>query len=984
MGAVACSSGLPKTVFGSFFGFIDPQVNVSLNLNVTGVDGFGWYSDPIKQSDKSILILEMIPDQEKVGCNLTVIGKLNTSTAFTAIGTYTCSPFICTGSNGSFTYTVKEVPISAATQNLSINQTVSASDVSYSEIEILDSTDVYMEIQSEQMASDDFGQATLSNGILTLVKINHGVTTDLLNSGYIVTIIGNDISQDMNAVTVVDGNTLQVTGYTGDVAQIVDFYQHLSSNQSQTVSVVATSVIDSSMITFDGTSVLQDGQKVTFLIQQATPILGEGIFDASSNSIVNLDSGYSLDAGSKNVQVVSTPTVVLPNPAAAAMSATVILDNGVIRALNIRDMNASAAIAVDMDLMTAAGNRQGLARFLQAGRDQVARTSADAIYTLATQPVADGGILVVKQHSGNVAFHFAGSNTPAQLAAITLAETRAGNAVYTAAQVKAAFAACPATYANAIQRQFWVQQNLATLFSNTTAPVARATRLGVTVAGIFANIGIEAGFMALTVIESIPDNLFYCQGRLQLVNSVSTIDADRCAISNKLFFTPININPIVDAQITVRPMGLNSGPARFWPYRIVDALGNVPMLDLSQPSPIPFSFDPVVLPAALRQSTIAGRPFDVFICAPSTEPDDGTAARIAAATSPTAQLALESFTAALGTYTASQLRRANNAPIPSNPSQLPRLFYMNWATNTQRRANGIGHYLVHDTNYGFLSLTTLRNNQTSTFDNNPGFITNPNQQGNGKYVYLGTMVPIASDGTCICWPGNRLVVNHMNKIGYNDFALESTYNFGPSSLTPENTNIPMKSGSESSVWIHNYLNPRTANNGLSTDSFFQYPRSGKLEIGVCGPLRVLAYNTSSSGSILMVHETDNEICVDSGNVDLTFKDINWSNITMPPTGYTDTGGFNTIEVFAKAPMGGMPALQKLQFIGDRRGANNCNYYYNQALGFITPNANANDVNSAAQTVVRSAMALFPNDLPVLDTENPLTGPNKGFGMQGEC
>lgn len=480
---------------------------------------------------------------------------------------------------------------------------------------------------------------------------------------------------------------------------------------------------------------------------------GYGVYDATNNKIIRLNddsvAGDKTKVGAELFFTSTPPTTVVMAATAQARifeQTTVVMSSNQILWASLRD-------SIDRNFINA----------LQNQVSTITVNQATSLHNLRN--VLSANDLLVVRRSGNTLVVLARAHTAEQLAAIAAAEVALGNTVIPAANVlSAAEAAAAADLAAARTAtaatevvpavvQAGLSSRLASFAPRTAAALARFAPIAGSIcrgAARGSNI-LVGGLFYIEFVSSAPNNINYRQGRLQLINTPTDTDSERLGIGSTIYFTPLNINPVVAAQVTIG--NRFAGLRELLPYRIVDMQGNVPKLDITQGSNIPFAYDRTKLES--QTSFIPGRPFDIFMSSPRVNPDNGVQARIDANGNGPLTTILNNYTRNAPIVSGSFLGRFNDGPIPSNPSQLPHMFFMNWKSNTARRVAGVGHYLVMDDQLGWC-LGTKTTEERVRIDNLPGYFQIGAECGHHKYIYLGSAIPVTADGKCICVKGCRL------------------------------------------------------------------------------------------------------------------------------------------------------------------------------------------------------------------------------------
>lgn len=493
-------------------------------------------------------------------------------------------------------------------------------------------------------------------------------------------------------------------------------------------------------------------------------------------------------------------------------------------------------------------------------------------------------------------------------------------------------------------------------------------------AGMFGATALPIGLAVLDSVESIPLNIRYRQGRLQVKNVIAVTDADRCGADTVIYYTPINSDDPSESQITLAH-GSSTNEPIYVPYKIMMDTGVVSVLDLLSPSDIPFSFDGTKLPSTLATTDLI--PFDIFVTSPYYEPlIRGTDLRNVRNPIDITPFDLPPATPGESIeWSARELagstRRHNIGPNPLNFQQLPRLFYMNWAHPASRRHNGIGHKLIFNANCG-LSLYTKLTTENYITDGLPGFMTTASEAKNWKYLYLGTGVTIG--GVVIVCPGTRLLVNYTNPIQYNDFKVENTLSWPIHRFARFNSSYPIKP--DSPLWRHAYVEARE-----STDEMpVRRPSSGRCSIGVCGPIGIKIVNTqyNLNGQVIDTLKyplNEANTCSDVYGLDsCTPTEIIMDQIHMS-TATPVRPGFNITEVLATInEAASEPYEFNFCYVGTQD-----HYYFDIGIGYNTSSNPLTDRNTDLDIEDGSnGMSLLRRSPVNLDRAV------RGFGMQGQC
>lgn len=866
----------------------------------------------------------------------------------------------------------------SAIQALSVAQSVSGTVVSVETEHLVDGIPTIG-------ARDVLTTVVLDGFDAVVTKEAHGLTEELLAASDLL-VVTADQTFAWSQVEYVDADTIKLLNYPLDVSEItglaLDTADETPELIKETVGTVTGTVIELDGAVDDGLacSALKDGEIVQYLTTtgETRNEYGTAIYDAETNTLNQIGSAVAITGTKIEVDpifITTPPPVVAPPvvPAAAAMAfnpeATLILDAGVLQQVAMNDQ-VLAGQALGNDLVRA-GINHGL-RGTVATAEQIA--VATRLLTLS-RAVSNPGDLIIVTRTGGVSVHYTVGFTQANIQALTRAAALRGDVVFTGEQLLATLEATSGTF------EGFLEQICHTFALRTVTPapsaLAARIRLGARVGGAFLAAGINAGFVALGLIEAIPNNVVWRQGRMQLVNRIAETDEDRNGWGSKIYYSPLNLDNPALAQVTLARFDTAPGNSQNIPYRIVDAQGNVPFVDLSQPSNVPFRYDPTRLES--QRAVIAGRPVDIFMCAPAENPDGGLVARLRGNPNPTRALIYEAM---LATVQAAgngglPLTRANEGPLPSTPAQLPRMFYLNWKSSTARRVGGIGHYLAWDRVLGWVLGSALNTEQVE-LDGEVGWYLDPNQRLGYKYLYLGSALPVTARGVTFCIPGHRLLTNMGTPMAYSDYRRDDEYEWGLSLLAETSTRYPIKPDGVFNPWIHQYLNPGTAHcvRGASgTMNGFTQPFAGKYEIGLCGGYRT--YVKHSSGDTTMVYGGDNLSATAGGNNNCSFVGVNMQNINLP-AGIANLGGLNTIRVEAMPPSIGMSRTRKDRFIGSRFD----HYVYTASTGFLFHQQFAD----FAANLARHNNA-NPGNLAVEDEEN--FGPIrrrivKQFGFTGTC
>lgn len=782
-----------------------------------------------------------------------------------------------------------------------------------------------------------------ANNILTVIKTAHGIETDDLETSHLMVATTDMLPFAVPGVTIVDVNTIKIAGYLGDPNKVLDVFLsniavlNLPDIRHSTSSTgIGAIVIGNVVAEHDDISVLEHGTVVSFSNIVEPFERGVGVYNKPLGEINRIDGNeIALGGGSKDIDISpyyftggggSSMAATNVTPPSGTPSVSVVIDGP---AVNVRAVrwdrllaNATTeteAVAITREMLRQMRSNAGPRHLGCFGYHVLNRLGDDDIVICAP-----GGSLW--RPVGN-ATEIAASRTVAE---------RLGHHVLTGRQIRDAQLLNTFGFTNAeILEEIYrlgITRRLNAVSAGSTA--ARWWRVGTVVGGVVVSIGLQAGFLTVDWLNTLPLGVRYRQGRLQVRNELATQDSHRTGAGTKLYYTPLHLDRPDLAQITLQSSRADTLPIDYQ-YRIADVNGNVPELDLTQPSMIPFSYD--VQKLEDQSGIIPGRPFDIFICEPREAPAGGPNPA-----SGIFQTVLEGIT----------------PPVPQNDSvnaqsiaQLPRLFYLNWASPTDSRVAGIGHYLTWHETHGYCLATPRRGDLA--YDGQVGYMTGSvTEQRPGRYVWLGTAIPLTG-GLIINVPGCRMLWNTHNQIAYNDFRAEQTQfitlheamrAFLRGGQTIRNTFI------EPSVWQHYFVNPIHSSQGPGW--FFTKPFAGKVKLGLVGPIRATLFHMQSN----------TEILTQDGNADCSYAEL--ASEGLQYTG--STPGFNEFRV--TYDLISTPVDKQFCMIGGSG-----NYYYAPNVGVVLPEG------SPLLPLMQQA---FNNALILGESAAPMT--QKGFGFQGTC
>lgn len=573
-----------------------------------------------------------------------------------------------------------------------------------------------------------------------------------------------------------------------------------------------------------------------------------------------------------------------------------------------------------------------LADFRQVGaaREIIAYQSTDTILVIA--PQTPGQV--------NVSMTVISASDPNAGRYAANARAR-GCVVTTVGRMRAALSGIVAPTASEIR----AAGSSVTMVNGAARAGSLATRWGASrvVGGLFLSTGITAGFAVLDWLNAQPDGIIYRQGRLQVQNRIAVEIADTEGIRSRIYYTPLNIDSPGRAQITIQRQ------AEVAQWRISDTQGNVPFLDLTQDNPVTdlISLDRTLI-GNYHQRIIPGRPFDIFMMAPAV---------VTHAFQPGASYG--SFFADIGAVLNPPVR-ANESFIAVRPDQLPRMFWLNWKTGTQRRTDRVGHYLVWDAVQGLCLGTPsgVAGSPVNTLcpDGGEGYFVGDSQIGPAKYIYLGTAIALQG-GLVVNLPGCRLSWNMYNRLPYNDFraSYQRFYSVNPGRrlAVPEPMQLdPLIPD----MWHHYYVNP-TGQAG--NPWYFTHPTNGRLKLGICGPL-----------VISVIHQTNRNNMVDGspviGNNNCSYKDVIFSNLSRPEADIP--AGLNDVEVVSSSILS--PLNKQYCYLG----TGDDHYLYDPAFGAV---CSTDDPDAEA------IQEVYEDDLIQDECADP-AGTLRGWGMRGDC
>jgi len=334
------------------------------------------------------------------------------------------------------------------------------------------------------------------------------------------------------------------------------------------------------------------------------------------------------------------------------------------------------------------------------------------------------------------------------------------------------------------------------------------------------------------------------------------------------------------------------------------------------------------------------------------------------------------------------------------------MFWLNWKTNTRRRDNQVGHFLVWDRKHGMCLGTPHKDGPSkSPDDRDPdgdgtdGLGYFPESAGTpGRFLYLGTA--IAGPGKVVVnMPGCRMLWNMYNRLPYNDWRTETLRYIGvnrlrgvPAGLNPavdDDISQPMQLDPLAvDIWHHQYVNP-TGQRG--NPWYFSHPFNGYVRMGICGPLQLRPYHKQAGRQGNPEYEmcpTQNNHFLylnSKGEVDCSYKHAVLAGISKPhigmpgwptPLAYTVAAdrfiraGFNEIEIRNLIDLEHLPAGKQYTFLG----TGDTHYLYERNYGAVV---------SADDPDVELIQSFYPGTLVQDECTDP-AGTLRGWGMRGNC
>lgn len=810
---------------------------------------------------------------------------------------------------------------------------------------------------------------------------NHGITTSMLSS-LSIQFDNSDTEQSwtINTISIIDKDTLSVDGaldsdFAFDSFTLIwatpttpnepgdppptdapeETYidsPGIDNELGETVPLVRPQKfqITASLANYDGipmgTTTMSDGGSYYYKIDAGGGVFecGVGVYSATANKLLRSkvtdssateDAAINFNSGSKTVDI-EPIFVTVPNPAVVP---TVVLDvNGM--ALNVLTL----AQSVPMNLLD---------------RDRMLNSNArwELVYRkiLGLSPRA----LLIRNADGTGHMYSGFGFTDAELIALRTAAIAEGKQTITGAEALevARQMAAQAAPTRAELEMIGCADRPRVPRSVSANPYRSRWAAGLRVAGAFANVTATVGMIALDIVQSLPLNLKYRQGRLQIRDNIATTDAERCGFGTKITYVPIDSDSPTDSQITLAH-GYSTTTPEFVPYRIVSSDNIFPSVDVSQPSPIPFTYDSEALPA--QAAAVDGYPFDIFMCAPVEEPTNATGVDV------------QQVYHRLNPNGTDRLvvsdRRRNECPVPRNTNQLPKLFYLNWAGKYARRVSGVGHQLVFHPYLGMclLGLKTTDYDITDMINGTTGYMTTAAQAKTWKYVYLGTGMTIG--GNVIMSENTKMLYNYTNGLTYDSWQTETTAAWALPRTASNGYNAYIKPGS--GVWNFHYLDPRDQYSAIP----FTQPSNGTCRVRMCGPIGYKIVNDSGYISAYTLKYPANEANDCIGGPGFASCDDSVSEMTgiRVPTGTQISPGWNKIRV--NATLGNFDPWEfNWHFIGTLH-----HYYYNLNFGYNAPSNPRFDRDVDQSILHRTAEATLRRSRQALDNSQI------GFGMTGTC
>lgn len=842
-------------------------------------------------------------------------------------------------------------------------------------------TNVAIQVNGDFAADGDAPETSDPDPVDTeITKTDHGITTEDLDLYKIVLDTDNGpiiaklpVITDTDVITVknIGIGEITVTNVTKTLKALPDLVEFMTDTPDSDLS------IDGPVPNKPYVDTLDDNIFVTFR-SEVEGALGDGYLQKQDNNLDKLIDDDTLGGFGDNKNVIVQPYYFVTGPdtptnpglpsnlSGITNNVSIHLNSGEIKArqnmgwlqrMRLAGENQELQMELlaqmiaegeaEWNALTAAEQAASLARarqsYMEFWRSMILHcrdTDTIAILRPGTGTIADSTFAIIRANDPN-------------RATLIRAHQRAGYLLYTGAEAKALISPPSGLY----MRTLGLGRVVSSSVARAEALAARWGRTVATVGGLFLFGAVESGFVALTFTEQMPLGAVYRQGRLQLRNNIAVDDLDVQYVGPRIYYTPINIDNPGEAQISMRTLKSTwrFGQDREWQFKLCDISGNVPYLDANAASPLPFTVDSGNVG---HGAVIAGRPFDIFICAPAEMPAGGTYPNTG-------------YFQGLGQLLSSPVPPTNEGILPRSPEQLPRMFYLNWATNDKRRiqndayissgnlAGHMGHELVYHPKYGWCMDLGTRYTCTES-DAAPEAAC---------FIYVGTAIA-DGNGFVINVPGCRLLWNGYNRLPYNDFRLDLTrfhgINRGRSGFLDYIAGDKMITDpADVDIYLHQYVNP-----GLPNQWMFTHPNSGRLKTGICGSIGVGVYHESMDGTVSRVAMT-NGVCSSPGgatygNVDCSYKGVDLTALSRP-TGAEPKAGLNEIQVRTYIDPANEPLRKQYSFIGTAT-----NYYYLENYGAVV---------DAAHDDLAAVQALFDGELVADECSDPS---GRGFGMQGDC
>lgn len=605
---------------------------------------------------------------------------------------------------------------------------------------------------------------------IVITSPTHGLLNDDLID--IIDVKGNLTANGMFYITVIDANNFSLNGSigTGDFigdkgsAQLVvdpnllinspkiDEYPDIIDIREKTTSTGLLGIIPSiPLVGYPRFNVIPDKSQFFYSIEPENGgeyvETGISIYDTSTNMYERLVVDY----------IPNNPSNVSTDLTAATR-----LTKGTLSFCSTPD-----DIAAQITAVIFIEQEQAVVQLVIGTNENLVIVNGLAYPDWIMREIIRGGTYIRYRDGVNRLIPFGTGNTAAQTATIVRLARAEGALVTVGADVVAAFnravqvhginatcgnVALETTSAGVTIRQLSLPRNLI-----VGAPATQLSRITRAIRGA-AIIGqvIGAGLIVRDILNDVARSITVqpIQGRLQFNAFIANNDEDRCAGGNIVYYAPIYQEEPWKSKIRLRipAFKIRRGDATVIAYDMacVTDRNHIPALRLDQPSPVPFAATVPGAAASLVefQTTRALIPADIFICWPSD----------------------------VGGLIITAGDRAFNS------TNLPRLFYLNWFSRTQRN-NGaagndrIGHELINNFDMGLCLKARKRADGgfvIPTITGNAAVDATDREAQDQFYLYLGTVIPI-SDGTSYCVPGARLLYNRYNRLSYSDWIPENAF-----------------------------------------------------------------------------------------------------------------------------------------------------------------------------------------------------------------